>query len=428
MPPGRRGNRRMGGPVSDNRSGDLVIRSGRLLDGRVVDVVVTGGVVASLREFGTAAPAGGVEIIDAAGRLVTPSFVDPHLHLDKVYTQRLLGDQALTAYTEAGMAGAMTGIELAREVKRHYSVDALLPNVRQALREAVRHGTLHVLAFVDVDTTAQLEGLQAVVTAREEVRDRVDIQIVAFPQDGVLRDPGAAELCEEAIRLGADVVGGIPWIEYTDADALEHVEWACSLAKRTNRRVAMLVDDAGDASLRTTEMLASAMLRHDLVDRGIACHARATGLYPQPTLLRLIGLAIRAGLRFVVSPHTGPLALPVQQFDRAGIKVALGQDDIQDAYYPFGRNNMLEVAFLASHLLNLRSGADQLRLLDMITTQAATVLGIEGHEVAVGAAANLCVHETERVVDLLSQHAAPSSVIRRGRVVAGTETTTLFRD
>jgi cytosine deaminase len=407
---------------------DLIIRFGRLLDGRVVDIVIAGGVVASLREYGTATAGPGVEIIDASGRLVTPSFVNPHMHLDKVYTQKLLGDQALAAYTGAGMAGAMTGIELAREVKRQYSVDALLPNVRRALREAVRHGTLHVLAFVDVDTTAQLEGLRAVLAARQEVRDTIDVQIVAFPQDGVLRDPGAAALCEEALRLGADVVGGIPWIEYSDADALEHVDWACSLAQRTGRRVAMLVDDAGDASLRTTEMLATAMLRHNLVDRGIACHARATGLYPQPTLLRLMGLAIRAGLRFVANPHTGPVALPVQQFDRAGIAVALGQDDIQDAYYPFGRHSMLEVAFLASHVLDLRSGADQLRLLDMITTQAATVLGIEGHDVARRATADLCVHEAETVVDLLSEHAAPSWVIRRGRVVAQTERTTVFRE
>jgi len=406
---------------------DLVIRSGRLLDHRVVDLVVTNGTITAVVDARTATAGPGVDIIEASGRLVTPSFVDAHLHLDKVYTQPLLGDRALEVYTAAGMAGAMTGIELAREVKRHYRFEALLPNVRRALHEGVRHGTLHVLAFVDVDTTGQLEGLRAVLAARAEVHDIVDVQVVAFPQDGLLRDPGAAELCEEALREGADVVGGIPWIEYSDADALEHVEWACSLAARTNRRVAMLVDDAGDASLRTTEMLAAAMLRHNLVGRGVACHARATGLYPQPTLLRLMGLAKQAGLSFVANPHTGPVALPVQQFDRAGLPVAFGQDDIEDAYYPYGRHSMLEVAFLASHLLEMRSGVDQLRLLDMITTQAGRVLGIEGHEVVVGATADLCVHDSERVVDLLRDHAAPRWVVSQGRIVAGTDITTTLR-
>jgi cytosine deaminase len=409
---------------------ELVIRSGRLLDGRVVDIIVAGGVVRALTEAGDAAPGPDDRVVDAAGGLVTPSFVDAHMHLDKVYTRSLVGDAATAAYTAGGMGAAMTGIELAREVKRQYRyrADALLPNVRRALREGVRHGVLHVLAFVDVDTTGRLEGLRAVLAAREEVRGVVDVRVVAFPQDGLLRDPGAAELCEEALQLGADVVGGIPWIEHTDDDARAHVEWACELAARTDRWVAMLVDDAGDAALRTTEMLASAMLRHGLIGRGIACHARATGLYPKPTLLRLMGLAERAGLAFVADPHTGPLALPVRQFDKAGIPVALGQDDIQDAYYPYGRHSMLEVAFLASHLLELRGDADQVRLLDMVTTRAARVIGVGGHEVAPGAPANLCVHAAERVADLLAEHAAPRWVVSRGRVVAQTSTTTAFPD
>ena len=407
-------------------SPDTVIRAARLLDGRVVDLVLRDGRTVGVAEVDEAAPGDGW-ILDADGRLVTPSFVNAHLHLDKVYSLPLVGDRAISAYTARGMAGAAGAIAIARDVKRHYASSALLPKVRQALWESVRYGTLHVLAFADVDTAAQLEGVRAVLAAREEFRDLLQIQVVAFPQDGVLRDPGAAELCVEALRLGADVVGGIPWIEHTEADAAEHVEWACELAARTRRRVAMLTDDAGDAALHTTEMLASAILRHGLVGRGVACHARATGLYDVPTLQRLIDLARRAKLGFVSDPHTGPLALPVRQFAVAGLSVALGQDDIEDAYYPYGRNNMLEVAFLASHLLDMRTSADQLQLIDHVTTDAARVLGLAGHEIAVGAAANLCIHDSERVVDLLRHHAAPRWVLSAGRVVAETETTTTFR-
>ncbi|MGH8775637.1 MAG: amidohydrolase family protein [Jiangellaceae bacterium] len=403
---------------------DLIVRAGRLVDGRVVDVVVADGRVATLAQVGKAGT--GARVLDADGRLVTPSFVNAHMHLDKVYTLPLLGDRAIEAYTGEGMAGAMTAIEIAREIKLGYQRDALLPNVRRALREAVRYGALHVEAFVDVDTAARLEGLHAVLAAREEFRDVLDVRVVAFPQDGLLRDPGAAELCEQALDQGADIVGGIPWIEHTEAEARQHVEWACGLAARTGRRVAMLVDDAGDPSLRTTEMLAEAMLRHELVGRGVACHARAIALYPEPAILRLMAHAARSGLCFVSDPHTGPLALPVDRFEGAGLSTALGQDDIEDAYYPYGRHNMLEVAFLASHLLDMRSSSDQARLLDMVTTQAARVLGLPRHAVEPGATANLCIHDAERIVDLVREHAAPRWVLSHGRVVAESVTTTTF--
>ncbi len=401
----------------------LVVSAGRLRGGRVVDLGITGDRITVIGDAHTLhAP----RMLPADGRLVTESFVNGHLHLDKVYTLDMVGDEALIAYTAGSMGAAMTGIELARAVKERYDRSWILPNVRRALQEAVRFGTLHILAFTDVDTTGRLEGFQAVVEAREEFKDVLDIRIVAFPQDGVIRDPGAAELCEQAMACGADVVGGIPWIEFSDADAARHVEWACSLAERLQCRVAMLVDDASDPSLTTTGMLAEAMLEHGLEGRGIACHARAVGSYAEPAQRRLAGLAQRAGLGFVSDPHTGPGHLPVDLFARLGVAVALGQDDIEDAYYPFGRNNMAEVAFLAAHALGFLSKPDQERLLDLVTTGAARVLGIADHAIAEGNPANLTVHECEKVAALLRNHAAPRWVVSRGRVVAETQERTVF--
>jgi cytosine deaminase len=397
---------------------DLVVTEARLRSGDVVDLFCADGVVTALAPAGERAAPPDAERVDAAGGLVTEPFVDAHLHLDKVRTLPLIGDAALQAYTAAGMADSAHGIDLARAVKQHYRPETLLPPIRQALADGLRNGVLHLQAFADVDTAAGLVGVQAVLAAREEFRGRVDVTVVAFPQDGVLRDPGAAELVEQAMALGADVVGGIPWIEATSADQEAHVEWACALAARLGRRVAMLTDDAPDPAYDTTRMLAEALRRHGLAGRGVACHARAVGHYEPARRDALLDLAREVGLGLVSDPHTGSVALPVERALERGVAVALGQDDIEDAYYPFGRHNLLEVAFLAAHLLDMRSAPQLEVLVDLVTASAARVLGLADYGLRIGGPADLLVHEATRTVDLLARHAPPRAVIRAGRTLS----------
>ncbi len=404
-------------------SHDLVVADATLRgrDGRW-QIGIDGGTISAVTQDGLV----GRDQVDAAGSLVTESFVNGHLHLDKVYTLDRIGDAALTAYASGEMGSALHSIELASAVKADYHRSWIEPHARRAVVEAVRHGVRHVLAFADVDTAAGLEGVIPLLALREEFRGIVDLQVVAFPQDGLLRDPGAEDLVRQAVELGADVVGGIPWIEHTEDDAREHVRRMCALAAATGRRVAMLVDDAGDASLRTTEMLATAMVEHDLVGRGVANHARAVGLYARPSLERLAGLVHRAGLGFVSDPHTGPLHLPVRELTAMGIPVALGQDDIEDAYYPFGRHDLLEIAFLAAHALEAVDTQGIELVYDAVTTTAATVLGIEDHRLDVGGNADLVVHHHPTLREVLSHHRAPRHVVASGMVVAGTTSSTDF--
>ncbi|AYY12959.1 cytosine deaminase [Actinobacteria bacterium YIM 96077] len=402
---------------------DLVIADATLRDrpGRH-SIGISDGRIAAIEDH----PLRGTDEVDAAGNLVTESFVNAHLHLCKVYTLDRVGDAALDAYTGGSMGAAMTSIELASTVKDQYDETWIEPNARRAVVEAVRHGVRHVLAFADVDTRARLHGVKPLLRLRDEFRGVVDLQVVAFPQDGLVRDPGAEDLVREAVELGADVVGGIPWIEFGDDGAREHVRRMCALAAEHRRRVAMLVDDAGDPALRTTEMLATEMIRQDLIGRGIANHARAVGTYAEPSVRRLAGLARRAGLTFVSDPHTGPVRLPVFLMDGLGVPVALGQDDIEDAYYPFGRNSMLEVAFLAAHALEAVSAAGMARVYDMVTTRAADVMGIAGHRLEVGGAADLVVVQGGSVREALSRHSAPPYVFAGGRVVAENASTSTF--
>jgi cytosine/creatinine deaminase len=352
--------------------------------------------------------------IDAGSNLVTGSFINGHLHLDKVYTLAMMDDEAISAYTDGGMGGAMTAIELASNVKKKYDEKWIILNVRKALDLAVRYGNTHIRAFADTDTTGKLEGVKALLKAREEYKGRVEVQVVAFPQDGVVRDPGAEGYIEEALKLGADVVGGIPWIEYTDADSQEHIDRMFKLAKKYNKDVSMLIDDAGDPTLRTLEMLASTTLREGWQGRVTVQHARAMALYPEPYYRKIEALLKKGQIGLVSDPQTGPLYARVKSLYNAGVSVALGQDDIADAYYPFGRNNMQEVAFLAAHLMNMVSRPEMEILFDLITTNAAKALGIKNYGVKEGCNADLVVLDAGNVWEALWSHDYPLYVIKDG--------------
>jgi cytosine deaminase len=213
------------------------------------------------------------------------------------------------------------------------------------------------------------------------------------------------------------VVGGIPWIEFTDADIAEHVKFCFDLAEEYDKPVSMLVDDAGDPGLRSLEVMALETIQRGWQGRSLAHHARAMALYPKPYLQKICALLKEAQMGVVSDPHTGPLHARVGELLEEGVLVCLGMDDISDAYYPYGRNNMLEVAFLVSHLLWMTSRDDMETLYDMVTTEAARAIGLEDFSLKVGAPANLVVLDEPNVLEALRNHAAPAHVISHGKLI-----------
>ena len=395
---------------------DILIKHARLrgMPASLIDIGIAGGRILALEENLAGDTA---MMIDAQENLVTESFVNPHLHLCKVYTRQMMDEEALTDYHAEGMGKAMTTIELAARIKEKYDEAWIIRNVRKAVAQAAIYGNTHIRALADVDSKARLEGVKALICARDEFRGIVEIQVCAFAQDGWVREPGVDKLMRQAMELGVDVVGGIPWIEYTGADEQQHVKEIFDLAQEFNKDVSMLVDDAGDPGLRSLEAMAVEAIRRGRQGRALAHHARAMALYPQPYFQKIVALLKQAKMAVVSDPHTGPLHARVKELLAEGVTVCLGQDDISDAYYPFGRNNMLEVAFLAAHLLWMITNRELETLYDMVTLNAAQAINVSDHELKIGASANLVVLNAPNVLEALREHTVPCYVITNGFLV-----------
>ncbi len=395
---------------------DIVIKNAQLRRKKGLwNIAIEKGLIQKITKTPIKARAG--KVINAAGNLVTESYVNTHLHLCKVYTLEMMDSKALNAYHAADMGGAMTAIELAARVKDNYDEKWIIPNVRKALKLAALNGNLHIRAFADVDSKAKLIGLKALLKCRDEFKGIVDVQVVAFPQDGVVREPGTVDLMKEAMDLGADVVGGIPWIEFTEKDEQTHIDEMMNLAIAYDKDISMLVDDAGDPTLKTLEMLAVRTLEEGRIGRSLAHHARAMCLYPTPYFKKVAALMRQAEMGVVSDPHTGPLHARVKELLEEGNLVCLGQDDISDAYYPYGRNNMLEVAFLASHLLWMTTFPEMETLYDLISVNAAKCINVPKFGLKEKNNANLVVLDAKTVCEAFRYHAAPTHVISHGALV-----------
>jgi cytosine/creatinine deaminase len=410
---------------------DLILRRCRTtLSDLLIDIGIVGDRIAAL---GTDLRLGGEEEVDVDGRVVCPAFVEPHIHLDKVGVAPLLGPNRSGTLAEA--------IQLLHQTKRKSTVDDVAGRAGQVIKQAVLAGTTVIRTHVDVDTIGGLTPLRGVLQAAHEHRDVCEVQVVAFPQEGIVRDPGTDELMRVAMRSGAGVVGGMPHWETTVDDARRHIDFCMRLAQMHDADVDMHVDETDDPQSRTFEMLLDATARYGWQGRVTAGHCCAMAAWDYGYRRAVIARAARIGVNVIVNPATNLLLqgradreprrrgiAPVKELLEAGVRVATGQDCVQDAFYPFGMADPLQVALILCHAAQLSTTSEVAAALAMIGPEAAAVLNLREYGIAVGCVADLVVLDAADASEALRLQADRRYVIRRGRLVVETTTKqTLYR-
>jgi cytosine deaminase len=401
---------------------DLLIRGANLPDGRQgIDIAVEGGRIAAL---GPALPAEAAQVIDATGRLVTPPFVDAHFHMD---TTLSLGQPRLN---ESGTL--LEGIRLWSELKPHLTVEAIKTRALALCRWAIARGSLAIRSHVDV-CDDRLLAVDALLEVKKEIKPWLDLQLVAFPQDGFLRHPKARENLLRALDKGVEVVGGIPHFERTMADGAESVRQLCEIAAERGLPVDMHCDESDDPLSRHVESLAYETQRLGLQGRVTGSHLASMHSMDNYYVSKLIPLMREARLHVVANPlinitlqgrhDTYPKRrgmTRVKELMAAGLNVAMGHDDIMDPWYSLGSHDMLEVAHMGLHVGQMTGIAEMRRCFEAVTANAAMVLGLEGYGLAPGCHADLVVLQAADPIEALRLKPARLQVIRRGRLIAET--------
>jgi cytosine deaminase len=385
-----------------------------------VDLAVDGG------RFVAAAPGLDPRLtIDLRGSLVTPPLVEPHIHLDAVLT---------VGQPRPNVSGSLfEGIAVWADRVKDLTVEDVKSRAGQVLRWQLAHGVQHVRTHVDV-CDPQLTALHAMVELRAEAAGMVDLQIVAFPQLGILGFDDGPALMRKAVEVGADVVGAIPHYELTREDGVESVRFAMALADEHGLLVDIHCDETDDEHSRFVETMVAETLRRGMSGRVTASHTTAMHSYNAAYAYRLVRNIGRAGLHMVTNPldnavlqgrfDTGPIRrghTRVKELMAAGVNVCIGHDSVMDPWYPLGHGDPLQAAYVLAHLGHMSGDTELHQLLDMVTVNPAKALRVDDYGLHVGAAADLVVFDAPTDVDALRLQAARTLVFRDGRVVARSE-------
>jgi cytosine/creatinine deaminase len=410
-------------PLIDNAPMlDLLIRNCSLPDGRTnMSVAVQGGKIVEVTP-GLAAAAG--EVVDAKGYLLSPPFCDAHFHMDTTLTA------GQPRVNESGTL--LEGIQIWAELKPTLTVDNYIERALKYCDMAVAKGVLAIRSHVDT-SDPRLLAVEALLEVRRRVASRIDLQLVAFPQDGVLRLPGAVSSLERALDMGVDVVGGIPHFERTMAEGAASVKLLCEIAAARGKMVDMHCDESDDPWSRHIETLAFEAQRLGLQGRVTGSHCTSMHSMDNYYVSKLIPLIAQSGVSVIANPlvnihlqgrhdtypkRRGMTRVP--ELMEAGVTVAFGHDDVQDPWYPLGSGDMLEVAHMGAHVAQMMGVKGIHACFDAVTKNAAKVMHLDGYGLDAGCDATFVLLQARDVVDAIRLRAGRLRVWRSGRVLAET--------
>src|SRR6185369_8930342 len=399
----------------------LLIRNVNLPDGRRgIDVLVQGGRIAAIAPQ-LALPEG-AEALDGAGQLLSPPFVDAHFHMDATLSY------GLPRVNQSGTL--LEGIALWGELKPQLTQDALVERALRYCDWAVSKGLLAIRTHVDV-CDDRLLAVEALLDVKKTVAPYIDLQLVAFPQDGLYRSPTALKNTIRALDLGVDIVGGIPHFERTMADGARSVTELCEIAAKRGLMVDIHCDETDDPLSRHIEQLAFETQRLGLQGRVAGSHLTSMHSMDNYYVSKLLPLIAEAGVSAIPNPlinivlqgrhdtypkRRGMTRVP--EMIKAGIRVGFGQDCVLDPWYSLGTADMLDVAFMGLHVAQMTSPADMRRCFDMVTSANAAIMGLADYGLAVGKLASLVVLDAGDPIEAVRLRPERLAVIAKGRLVA----------
>lgn len=371
-----------------------------------------------------------LEIIDAKGCIITPTFVNPHMHLDKVYTAVNGRESEVETLEES--------IEIMHDLKREYTVEDVKSRAVRAIKDCVSHGTTKIRSSVDIDNIIDLIGLQGVLAAKEECKEICDIQVIAFPQEGIFNNKGTEELLWEAMEAGADVIGGMPAAEWTDEYTKKHVNIVFEIAKNYDADIDMHIDQTKDIFARSLEYTAMRTLEENYHGRVTGGHCTSISYQNDAhakkvmKLLKLVDFNVCTNPQVLAimgidsEPRTRGVTR-IREMVEMGINVATAQDTICDGFHIFGTGDPLDYGLLCAYISQYNTPDSVKIVYHMITKNAAKILRIDDkYGIEVGNKADLNIIDAPNIQEAFRLRADRKYVIKNGKIIVKNESTTRF--